>query len=90
MTVEVCPCHQTKYTPRKSQTTVQVCPCHWDKVQPIKPGKKSDDSGSVSVPLDKVQNGDIEVNVKQTDDGNDADESDETDELFDDPPLDIF
>ena len=46
-----------------------------DKVQPE---KNSDDNGSVSMPSDQVQNDDIEVNVKQTDDRNDADESDET------------
>ena len=61
-----------------------------DKVQPVQPEKNSDYSGSVSMPLDKVQNDNIEVNVKQTDDANEADVSDETDELFDDPLLDIF
>ena len=51
---------------------------------------KSDDSGSVSLPKDTIQNDDIQVKVKVTDDANAEQESDGTDELFDDPPLDIF
>ena len=51
---------------------------------------KSDDSGSVSVQKDTIQNDDIQVKVKVTDNTNAEQESDGTDELFDDPPLDIF
>ena len=58
-----------------------------DKVQPE---NKSNDSRSVSMPKDTIQNDDIQVKIKVTDDTNAEQEADETDELFDDPPLDIF
>ena len=58
-----------------------------DKVQP---DNKSNDSGSVSIQKDTIQNDDIQVKVKVTNDANAQQESDGTDELFDDPPLDIF
>ena len=39
------------------------------------------------MPMDKIQNDNIQVNVKVTDDANAEQQSDETDELFDDPLL---
>ena len=64
-----------------------------DKVQPtdkVQPENRSAGSGSVSVPKDTIQNDDIQVKVKVTDDTHAEQESDETDELFDDSPLDTI
>ena len=95
-----------KVTPKKNSNDNGSVSVPMDKVQPenksddsgsvsmpmdkAQPENKSDDSGSVSMQKDTIQNDDIQMKVKVTNDANAEQESDGTDELFDDPPLDIF
>ena len=90
-----------KVQPRNNSDDSGSVPTPMDKVQPdnqsedgvsvsmpidkVQPNNQSEDSVSVSMPMDKIQN-----DVKVTDNANAEQESDEMDELFDDPPLDIF
>ena len=74
--------------PNKKSNEVEMNSMPMDKVHPK---NKCNDTGSVSI-LYKVQkdnrsNGHIEVHLKGTDE---TEETDDTDELFDDPPLNLF